>query len=175
MRLYCYGLSYNDDLRQIELPCRGCFPIPDRAYTPDFMCQILRRYLNVEKSYLDADMIVSLNARRIPSGIYKSQYGAQVGGQFDLRLLALYSLLSFREHFVYVHYYPISSGIAPSEQDDRMCRMLSTVYDALSAELIDFLLMNKTGYYSYMEAGQLRISQERKDNPCEADAIKIAA
>ena len=155
MKIYRYGLTYDEDMRQIELSVYGIFKIDDKKYSPGFLVGVLNDILHMRRRIMDFDAVVSLNAKHVPSGIYCSQSGASVYGLFDLRLLALYSLLSFRDMFVYVRYYAASGRIVPSEKDDEMCRDLERVYASLSATLIDFLLVNKTGCYSYMRSGRL--------------------
>ncbi|MBR1634780.1 MAG: hypothetical protein IJ682_06940 [Lachnospiraceae bacterium] len=155
MKLYSYGLSYNYDTQQIELSCHGSYTIPEQEYEPEFLHKILYQRIYLNNCGIEKDMIVSLNAKCTPSGLYHCQRGTQVYSLFDLRLTALYSLLSFRDMFVYAHHYPHDGSIMPMRDDDEMCRKLKSVYEPLSARLIDFLLVNANGYYSYMASGRL--------------------
>ena len=165
MKLYSYGLSYNDGTRQIELSRHGPCTIPERGYEPEFLHKILYQRIYLNNCGIEKDMIVSLNAKRTPSGLYHCQR------LFDLRLTALYSLLSFRDMFVYAHHYPHVGGIMPTRDDDEMCRKLKSVYEPLSAKLIDFLLVNANGYYSYMASGRLD-APSGFGNPSALPAVK---
>ena len=91
MKLYSYGLSYNYDTQQIELSCHGSCTIPEREYEPEFLHKILYQRIYLNHCGIEKDMIVSLNAKRTPSGLYYCQRGAQVYSLFDLRLTALYT------------------------------------------------------------------------------------
>ena len=172
--MYRYGLAYDENAHRIEFRCRDTYSIPEREYSPKSLTDFLNRTLHL--SNIEQDMIVSLNAKRTPSGFYLSQRGNQVYGLFDLRLVALYSLLSFRDMFVYVHHNPVAC-ISPSEDDDAMCKKLLAVYESLSASLVDFLLVNGSSFYSYMESGRLSylsdLSDTTNDGAFHPDGIAV--
>ena len=157
MKVYHYGLHYDEERRRIELVTYGVFAEPDAIYSPEWLYSFLSNQIHPGWSKLDRDILVSLNNRSRVTAFYFIQNGAQCYTLFSQRLTLLYALLSFREAFVFVHY-KANAARSPTELDDGACRSLKKSFASLSLNLYDFLLIGPDGLYSYQ-------TEEAADQP----------
>lgn len=160
MKIYHYGLHYDEESRRIELVTYGVFAEPDTIYSPEWLYSFLSDRIHLERARLDRDILVSLNNRGCVAALYFIQNGAQCYTRFSQRLTLLYALLSFRAAFVFVHY-KANAARLPTVQDDAACRSLKKTFASLSLKLFDFLLIGEDGLYSYREQKNLSHQTDR--------------
>lgn len=147
MKIYHYGLNYDEDRCRIELALYEALSESDAAYSPEWLYAFLLNRIHLERTWLDQDILVPLNRNGCVSSLYFVQNGAQTYGLFSLRLTLLYALLSFREAFVFVHY-KADDIRSPTKQDNDVYRSLKESFGSLSLRLCDFLLIGTNGWYS---------------------------
>ena len=154
MKIYHYGLHYDEELCRIELSLYEVLSEPDAIYSPEWLYSFLSNRIHLSRAWLDRDILISLNNKGHVTAFYFVQNGAQTYGLFSQRLTLLYALLSFREAFVFVHY-KANAACSPTEQDNEMCQSLKKSFASLSLRLYDFLLIGSDGVYSYRMQGQV--------------------
>ena len=167
MKIYHYGLHYNERSRHIELVTYGVFTEPDAAYTPEWLRSLLVSRTRLDRSWLNRDILASLNNKGYVSAFYFVQNGAQTYGLFSQRLTLLYALLSFRGAFVFVHYKADASRL-PTEKDQMAYHRLAKAFSSLSLELHDFLIIGSDGFYSY------RAQYASESHPCSSANLSTA-
>ena len=148
MKIYHYGLHYDEERCRIELALYEVLSEPDAIYSPEWLHAFLLNRVHLERVVLDRDILISLNAKGQVAAFFYVQNGAQTYGLFSQRLTLLYALLSFREAFVFVHY-NAGASCCPANEDKLTCCILNKSFAALSLKLYDFLLMGTDGFFSF--------------------------
>ena len=148
MKIYHYGLHYDEERRRIELALYEVLSEPDAVYSPEWLYSFLSNRIHLNKAWLDRDILVSLDAKGHVAALYFVQNGAQTYGLFSQRLTLLYALLSFRDAFIFVHY-KTDAVCSPTNEDRFTCRTLNKAFSALSLKLYDFLLISMNGWHSF--------------------------
>ena len=165
MNIYLNGLHYDEESRQIQLVNYRIIKDSGTTYSPEYLHQLLIRRIQLARCHLDKDVLVALTNSYAISSIYFIQSGAQTYTLFSKRLSILYALLSFRNHFVFVHYDAFKESKLPNVKDDTFFKNLTYAFTPLDLTLLDYLIIGKDYWYSYQMQKESDLSPLPNENP----------
>ncbi len=101
-------------------------------------------------------MVVCLNASLGVLGWVRLHTGGLDGSQVDPRLVFAVALQTASVAIIVAHNHP-SGSLVPSEQDRQLTRRLAEGAKLLGLRLLDHLIVNREGHYSFAAAGLIEV------------------
>ena len=98
--------------------------------------------------------VLYLNRAHAPLACHQLFRGGLTGTVTDVRLILKKALHWNATAIIVAHNHP-SGALVPSENDKRMTRKLSAAADTLDIELLDHLIVARSGYFSFSDQGLL--------------------
>jgi DNA repair protein RadC len=96
--------------------------------------------------------ILLLNRANEILGIHTLSKGGMTGTLVDIRLLFAVVIKSAACSFIMCHNHP-SGNLKPSEADKRLFRKITQAAEFLDIQVLDNLIISKTGYCSFTDEG----------------------
>lgn len=101
-------------------------------------------------------VVLLLNRRNRPLGIFNLAKGGMSQINMDIRILLSVALKCLASHIILAHNHP-SGGLVPSDQDIRFTTDLKSKCKLVSIELLDHLIVTDSNgeYYSLADNGNM--------------------
>lgn len=107
-----------------------------------------RRTLQLQESFV----VIYLNRANHILGYYKHSIGGITGTVADPRLIFATAIASASSGIILSHNHP-SGNLTPSQADIDLTRKIKEGGKLLEVQLLDHLIITKTGYYSFADEG----------------------
>lgn len=104
--------------------------------------------------YSEEVVVLYLDRANQPIGVFKHSSGGISGCIIDTKVVLAVGLTCGASSFILAHNHP-SGRLVPSKADDMITEKLKLGGKAVEMNMLDHLIVTKSGYYSYADFGKL--------------------
>ena len=134
-----------------EFEVNPVYMIADKSNTAFKVVEKLKRWINKQQEY---SLLICLNTRMVITKIKVIHIGTLDSGFMHPREVFAEALKQHAASIIIAHNHP-SGEIKPSQEDRDTTSKIKQAGEMMGINLIDSLIIGKTGYYSFAEMGEL--------------------
>jgi DNA repair protein RadC len=121
----------------------------------DSVVKVLRKVFNADTfDWTEEFILLCLNRQNTVVGFYKVSSGGISGTIADPRVIFTTALNCLATSIIIAHNHP-SGNLQPSQADKEITTKIKEAGKMLDIRLLDHIILTDTGYYSFMDEGNL--------------------
>jgi DNA repair protein RadC len=132
---------------------------PSRIRSSRDISEFVRQALPVDLSGVELAIVVILNAKNTPIGVYEAHRGGIDASIVDPRVIFQPALLMGGSSIIMVHNHP-SGDPTPSPEDVALTERLLRAGTFIGVRMLDHVIIGGSGYFSFLDAGLLTTGEE---------------